>query len=143
MQSFLGSLNYYIRFIEDFAIYASVLYELREADFHTNRRASKDQTAILDPGSNRDLDLPSVYKPDPYKRSEVELDPSSFTGDDRDQEGRTRWEKVAISFTLLKAKIAATPILKHFDPDRAPVIVVYASKWAVSAALLQEHEGVY
>ena len=33
MQSFLGSLNYYSRFIEDFAIYASVLYELREADF--------------------------------------------------------------------------------------------------------------
>ncbi|POM61233.1 reverse transcriptase [Phytophthora palmivora] len=30
MQSFLGSLNYYSRFIEDFAIYASVLYELRE-----------------------------------------------------------------------------------------------------------------
>ena len=34
MQSFLGSLNYYSQFIEDFAIYASVLYELREADFH-------------------------------------------------------------------------------------------------------------
>ena len=37
MQSFLGSLNYYSRFIEDFAIYASVLYELREADFHEIR----------------------------------------------------------------------------------------------------------
>ncbi|POM76567.1 Reverse transcriptase [Phytophthora palmivora] len=34
MQSFLESLNYYSRFIEDFAIYASVLYELREADFY-------------------------------------------------------------------------------------------------------------
>ena len=32
MQSFLGSLNYYSRVIEDFAIYASVLYELRETD---------------------------------------------------------------------------------------------------------------
>ena len=38
MQSFLGSLNYYSRFIEDFSIYASVLYELREADFHDIRR---------------------------------------------------------------------------------------------------------
>ena len=112
MQSFLGSLNYYSRFIEDFAIYASVLYELREADFHEIRRASMDQTAIPDTGSNRDLDLPSVHKPDPYKGSEVELDPSSFTGDDRDQEGKTRWEKAAISFTLLKTKIAATPIFK-------------------------------
>ncbi|OWZ11693.1 reverse transcriptase [Phytophthora megakarya] len=33
MQSFLGSLNYYSRIIEDYAIYASVLYELREIDF--------------------------------------------------------------------------------------------------------------
>ena len=32
MQSFLGSLNYFSRFIENFSIYASVLYELREAD---------------------------------------------------------------------------------------------------------------
>ena len=48
-----------------------------------------------------------------------------------------------IWFTMLKDKIAKTPILKHFDPDRPPVIVVYASKWAVSAALLQEHDGVY
>ena len=44
---------------------------------------------------------------------------------------------------MLKAKIAQTPILKHFDPDRTPVIVVYASKWAVSAALLQNYDGVY
>ena len=39
MPYFLGSLNYYSRFIEDFAIYASVLYELREADFHEIRRS--------------------------------------------------------------------------------------------------------
>ncbi|GMF47169.1 unnamed protein product [Phytophthora fragariaefolia] len=32
ISSFLGSLNYYSRFIEDFAIYASILYELREID---------------------------------------------------------------------------------------------------------------
>ena len=33
MQSFLGSLNYYGRFNEDFAVYASVLYGLLEAGF--------------------------------------------------------------------------------------------------------------
>ena len=38
MQSFLGSLNYYSRFLEDYAIYASILYELREVDFHVLRR---------------------------------------------------------------------------------------------------------
>ncbi|CAI5711489.1 unnamed protein product [Peronospora effusa] len=37
MQSFLGSLNYYSRYIEDYAIYASILYELREVDFHAWR----------------------------------------------------------------------------------------------------------
>ena len=41
MQSFLESLNCYSRFIEDFAIYASVPYELREADLHEIRRMEK------------------------------------------------------------------------------------------------------
>ncbi|POM61085.1 reverse transcriptase, partial [Phytophthora palmivora] len=43
MQSFLGSLNYYSRFIEDYAIYAAVLYELREVDFAA---MSKDEVRI-------------------------------------------------------------------------------------------------
>uniref|UniRef100_H3GFB6 Integrase catalytic domain-containing protein n=1 Tax=Phytophthora ramorum TaxID=164328 RepID=H3GFB6_PHYRM len=47
------------------------------------------------------------------------------------------------AFDLLKDKLAATPILRHFDPDRQPVIVVYANKWAISAALVQEHDGMY
>uniref|UniRef100_A0AAV1UNR5 Reverse transcriptase n=1 Tax=Peronospora matthiolae TaxID=2874970 RepID=A0AAV1UNR5_9STRA len=34
-------------------------------------------------------------------------------------------------------------MLKHFDQDRPPVIVVYASKWDVSGGLLQEYDGVY
>ena len=34
-------MNYYSRFIEDFAIYASVLHELREADCHEIRRMKK------------------------------------------------------------------------------------------------------
>ena len=60
-------------------------------------------------------------------------------GEDQISDGRNRWEKAVILFTLLKAKIAATPILKHFHSDRTPVIVVYASKWA----LLQEYDGTY
>ena len=32
------------------------------------------------------------------------------------------------------------PILKHFDPERSPVILVYASKWAVAAALLEIYD---
>ena len=66
-----------------------------------------------------------------------------LSGGDQNPKDRSRWEKETIAFTFLKQKIATTPILKHFEPDRPPVIVVYASKWDVSAALLQKHEGVY
>ncbi|OWZ09758.1 hypothetical protein PHMEG_00017487 [Phytophthora megakarya] len=33
MQSFLGALNYYSRFIQYFAVYAAALYQLKEKDF--------------------------------------------------------------------------------------------------------------
>ena len=105
MQSFLGSLNYYRRFIEDFAVYAAVLYELRESDFF---EIGRSQLAAGEEWLNED-----------------------------------RWTEAKVAFTMLKAKIATAPMLKHFDPDRPPVIVVYASKWAVSAALIQEYAGVY
>ncbi|POM67692.1 Reverse transcriptase [Phytophthora palmivora] len=109
MQSFLGSLNYYSRFIEDFAIYASVLYELREADFYEIARKIKS------------------------------------TGDDEgvvaEEDGS--WTEAKAAFATLKYKIVNAPILQHIDVDRQPVVVVYASKWAISAALMQEHYGVY
>ncbi|KAE9078186.1 hypothetical protein PF010_g23224 [Phytophthora fragariae] len=114
MQSFLGSLNYYSRFIEDFAIYASILYELREADFFEATRRSK---------INPDVGL---------------------TGDDDSQpSGEDKWARAMTAFTVLKDKLVRAPILRHFDPDRRPVVVVYASKWAISAALMQNHDGVY
>jgi len=49
MQSLLGSLNYYSRFIEDFTIYAAVLYELRKSDFHEigRSRPSTKHSEIL------------------------------------------------------------------------------------------------
>uniref|UniRef100_H3H554 Uncharacterized protein n=1 Tax=Phytophthora ramorum TaxID=164328 RepID=H3H554_PHYRM len=104
MQSFLGSLNYYSRFIEDFAVYAAVLYELREVDFHEiNCIGNADQTG----------------------------------------KANDRWVRAKTAFNLLKSKLVTTPILRHFDSDRQPVIVVYANKWAISAALVQEHEGTY
>ena len=39
-------------------------------------------------------------------------------------------KKATFAITMLKAKIATTPTIKHFDPDRIPVIVLYASKWS-------------
>ena len=203
MQSFLGSLNYYSRFIEDFAIYASVLYELREADFHEIRRMDEaesstrngkradDRKCLGDHDPNRNsvtggvpkffgasrgdpnrngvrgddptffsaaggdanrnsvtggnTTFSSVAGGDPNRNSTTGGDPTyySVAGGYPTCKDRSRWERAMISFTMLKDKIAKTPILKIFDPNRPPVIVVYASKWAVSAALLQEHDGVY
>ncbi|POM69081.1 Reverse transcriptase [Phytophthora palmivora] len=93
MQLFLGSLNYYSRFIEDFAIYALI----------------------------------------------------KSTGDDEDvvAEEDGSWIEAKAAFATLKNKIVNAPILQHFDVDRQLVVVVYASKWAISAALMQEHDGVY
>ncbi|POM57310.1 Reverse transcriptase [Phytophthora palmivora] len=55
IQSFLGSANNYSRFIEDFVIYASVLYELREADFYEIARRTKstggDEDVITEEGN--------------------------------------------------------------------------------------------
>ncbi|KAE9065276.1 hypothetical protein PF010_g28272 [Phytophthora fragariae] len=114
MQSFLDSLNYYSRFIEDFAIYASILYELREADFFEATRRFK---------INPDVNL---------------------TGDDDGQPGcEDKWSRAMTAFTVLKDKLVRAPIFRHFDPDRRPVVVVYASKWAISAALMKDHDGVY
>ncbi|KAJ8575379.1 hypothetical protein ON010_g3835 [Phytophthora cinnamomi] len=111
MQSLLGSLNYHSRFIEDFAIYASILYELREADFFEASKVSKIKTAI------------------------------NLTGDD--DEGQDKWVRATEAFTVLKNKIINAPILQHFDPDREPVVIVYARKWVISVALAQEHDGIY
>ena len=46
MQSFLGSLSYYSKFIEDFAMYASVLYELRDTEFVKIRQVKTGNTTI-------------------------------------------------------------------------------------------------
>ena len=107
MQSFLGSLNYYGRFIEDYAIYASILYELREADFHgwRCRLESKDEVK---------------------------------TTEEEDE----KWSRVQVSFAMLKNKIATAPILRHFDPAKEAVIIVYASEWAISASLVQDQDGL-
>ncbi|POM68745.1 Hypothetical protein PHPALM_15052 [Phytophthora palmivora] len=114
MQSFLGSLNYYSRFIEDFAVYTADLYELREADFHEVRRAKKTNSADQKAGN----------------------DPAKVSEDDR-------WSKAKIAFTKMKAKIVATLTLRHFDPSQTPVVILYANKCAISAALMQGYDGVY
>ena len=68
----------------------------------------------------------------------------SRTGDiQEDDQEEDRWARVQVAFAMLKNKIATAPILRLFDSDREPVIIVYASEWAISASLLQEYEGVY
>ncbi|GMF48927.1 unnamed protein product [Phytophthora fragariaefolia] len=114
MQSFMGSLNYYRRFIEDLAIYAAVLYALREGNFHEIGRQEENDSSRRGTGGV----VASIEQAD-------------------------RWTRAKFEFKMMKAKLVSTPILKHFDPDRTPVIIRYASQWAISAALIQEYDGVY
>ncbi|KAE9305192.1 hypothetical protein PF008_g21782 [Phytophthora fragariae] len=120
MQSFLGSINYYSKFIDDYAIYAAVLYELREVDFAA---MSKPETR------SRTQNLAAV-------------------GDDVEEAGKSaeadlRWIRAQKSFSKLKEKVASTPILRHFRRELQPVVVVYANDWAISAALMQEHDDMF
>ncbi|POM75336.1 Reverse transcriptase [Phytophthora palmivora] len=95
--------------IEDFAIYTSVLYELREADFYEIARKVK----------------------------------STGGGEGVVAEEDGRWTEARTAFTTLKNKIVNALALQHFDVDRQPVVVVYASKRVISAALMQQHDGIY
>ncbi|ETM48791.1 hypothetical protein L914_06727 [Phytophthora nicotianae] len=117
MLSFLGILNYYSRFIDDLATYASILYELGEIDFHEMSENPSQRTG-----------------------DEVRADEERLMAQ---TEERDKWDRAQTAFEMLKNKIATAPVLRHFDPDRAPVGVVYASDWAISAALVQEHDGTY
>ncbi|KAG3142146.1 hypothetical protein PC128_g24842 [Phytophthora cactorum] len=44
---------------------------------------------------------------------------------------------------MLKRKIGSASVLRHFDTDMTPVVVIYACDWSISAALVQVHDGVY
>ncbi|ETO83368.1 hypothetical protein F444_02579 [Phytophthora nicotianae P1976] len=46
MQSFLGALNYYSRFIQDFAVYGAALYQLKEEDFEPSSDLSVARRAF-------------------------------------------------------------------------------------------------
>ncbi|OWY94348.1 reverse transcriptase [Phytophthora megakarya] len=107
MQSFLGSLNYYSRSIEGYVIYASVLYELLEVESAELEKRS-DLRKIMDQN-------------DPIARDHgpPEL-PIAGSLDER-------WVRAHRAFIILKPKIATTPVFRHFDETRTPVVIVYAS----------------
>ncbi|KAE9355050.1 hypothetical protein PF008_g4245 [Phytophthora fragariae] len=121
MQSFLGILNYYSKFIEDYAIYAAVLYELREVDFAAMNKP-ENRSRVQDLAATAGDDLEGARDP-----ADVDL----------------RWIRAHKSFAKLKEKVSSTPILRHFQPELQPVVVVYANDWAISAALMQEHDTVF
>ncbi|GMF56561.1 unnamed protein product [Phytophthora fragariaefolia] len=90
VRAFLSALNYYGRFIQDFAVYGAAFYQVREEDF----------------GPGGDLST--------AKRS----------------------------FAALQRKVAAVPILKHFDRAKEVHVMLFANDWALSTTLMQVHDGV-
>ncbi|POM72382.1 LOW QUALITY PROTEIN: Hypothetical protein PHPALM_10905 [Phytophthora palmivora] len=84
-----NKINYYSRFIHDFAVYGAALYQLKDADFA--------------PGG--DLTV--------AKRS----------------------------FAAIQQKVMDAAILRHFDRDKEVHVMLFADEWALSSALMQEHDG--
>ena len=81
-----------------------MLYGLRKADFYEIRRLNNSNGLTYEVYFDRDR------------------------GSKAGRKDNIRWEKAKIVFNMLKAKVFRTPILNHFEPERSPVIVVYASK---------------
>ena len=120
IQSFLGSLNYYSQFIEDFAIYASVLYKLMEAVFHEIRRSHSKEvegSPSNDHGHNTQIDDDSGQRPasdhdhplvTTNNQASVKVKESY-----KEHTGAHRWGKAMIAFTMLKAEVAQTSVPRH------------------------------
>lgn len=102
LQSFLGSSNYYHRFMGNFAVYDAALYSLTEEDFVARRKCL----------------------------------------DEKLTESDEKWYHALAAFGVLKEKVAHTPIPRHYDPEREPVVILNANDWPVAAALAQAHDGV-
>ncbi|POM79741.1 Reverse transcriptase, partial [Phytophthora palmivora] len=135
--AFPGSLRSMQSFL-NYAIYAAVLYELREVDFAA---MSKDDVRIQINRSMEHKELDQLdLKEDPG--SDLALKPTEPSDPGRLDGGKVdpRWIRAHRAF---KSKIASTPILRHFDMDWEAVVIVYARDWAISAALVQEYDQIY
>ncbi|OWZ23619.1 reverse transcriptase [Phytophthora megakarya] len=131
MQSFFGN-----RFIEDYTIYASVPYELREIDFAAMTKETT-QAQIQQMLEAENVDQGSSEDQVNDHRNPLNLEAPDPTEVD------ARWIHAYRSFRVLKAKIATTPILRYSDTDRRAAIVVYASDWVISGSLMQEYDKIY
>ncbi|POM76616.1 Reverse transcriptase [Phytophthora palmivora] len=117
MQSFLGGLNYYSRFIEDYANYAAVIYERREVDFAAMSKEDA-RTQIERSMEHTKLD---------------QLDLKEDRGSDLTLKVDPRWIRAHRAVETLKSTFASTPILRHFDADREAVVI----------PLVQEYDQIY
>ena len=119
MRSFLGSLSYYSRFIEDFAIYASVLYELREADFHGIRRMEKMESPT--PNEKRAYDRRSRGDSDPDR---IDVTGSNPTADDRKSHGDSDPDRIGV-----------TGVIQQMTSQEIMVIVIHIVGWSGDRSL--------
>ncbi|OWZ03155.1 reverse transcriptase, partial [Phytophthora megakarya] len=122
---FPGSLRAMQSSLAAYAIYASVLYELRGIDYAAMEKCvNRGRIQLALASETQDPEMS-----DTKKDNVADLDP--------------RWIHAHRSCKALMERIAITPILRHFDPDLQAVVVVYASDWAISGALMQEHDQIY
>ncbi|POM79560.1 Reverse transcriptase, partial [Phytophthora palmivora] len=136
MQSFLGSLNYYSRFIEDYAIYAAVLYELREVDFAA---MSKDDVRIqitrsMEHKELDQLDLKEDPGSDPKPKASESSDPGRLDGDKsfgycvgiygNPKLGKGSEDEPLVVGFATKARGCGDPLVQEYDQIYYPVTFV-------------------
>ncbi|ETO71837.1 hypothetical protein F444_11880 [Phytophthora nicotianae P1976] len=115
----------------------------------TPRVSRRPRSSPEELGNADDPPVPRNYELREVDFHEMSRDPGQKTGDgiqvveDGLADEKDKWDRAQTAFEMLKNKIATATVLRHFDSDRVPVVVVYASDWAISAALVQEHDGMY
>ena len=113
--------------------------------FHEISRTSDVRISTMDAGPNRDRNFPRWVKISSWLKLKrhIWIRSEIYYWWQFGPQAKKSLGKSYGYVHFLKAIIAATPILYQFNPVRTPVIVVSASKRAVSAALLQERDRVY
>ncbi|OWY95838.1 LOW QUALITY PROTEIN: reverse transcriptase, partial [Phytophthora megakarya] len=125
MQSFLGT--------DSYAIYASVLYELREIDFAVMTKEPTQgriqqilEAEDVDPRSQEDRDVAHRRTLDPETPDPMEIHVGSMPTD-----------------LSMCSKPGSLPPRSYDILTRSGGGLVYASDWAISGALMQEYEQIY
>ncbi|POM63096.1 reverse transcriptase, partial [Phytophthora palmivora] len=138
VQSFLGSLNYYHKFIEDFPVVAAVLYELSDEQVRARRDLSRAKEAF-DILKQKKVSTPLLRHPDRTKPFVIIPHANQWAACARDEDGlaailgagitpREHLDKIAESLIPAKRRVKAPPVIsiEMLEADYTGVVLSFA-----------------